>query len=94
MLRPQLAIVIAAGALLAGCGFTEIDSGKAEDFVKRSFSNHAKSVMCPDGVEAKAGGTLTCQAVDARGRRYDVVLHIVDDNGRVKVGTGDVRPVR
>jgi hypothetical protein len=45
-------------------------------------------------VEAKAGGTLTCQAVDQRGKRYEVTLHMADDKGRVKVGSGDVHPVR
>jgi hypothetical protein len=88
----SLAALVPCAVLLAGCGSTEIDSGRAEDFVKGAFSTPPRSVKCPDGVEAKAGGTLTCRAVDARGRRYLVVLHMVDGKGRVKVTTGDVHP--
>jgi hypothetical protein len=85
-------LATAAAALLAGCSTstTQIDSGKAETFVKRAFNTPPRSVKCPSGVEAKAGGTLTCHATDARGRRYDVVLHMVDDKGSVKVDTTDV----
>jgi uncharacterized lipoprotein len=88
-------LAVAAAALLAGCGTTttQIDSGQAEKFVKRVFTTPPRSVKCPSGVEAKAGGTLTCQATDARGRRYDVVLHMIDDKGRVKVNTTDVHAV-
>jgi hypothetical protein len=50
-------------------------------------------VKCPSGVEAKKGGTLTCRAVDSTGKRYDVVLHMADDQGRVTVGKKDFRPV-
>ena len=60
--------------------------------MRGAFTTPPRSVKCPGGVEAKTGRTLTCQAVDARGRRYRVVLHVVDGKGRVRLGAGDVRP--
>ena len=89
-----VASIVAAGAL-AGCGLstTEIDRGQAEDFVRRAFDNPPRSVTCPSGVEAKKGGTFTCQAVDSAGKRYQVLLHMADDEGRVTVGKKDFRPV-
>jgi hypothetical protein len=92
MLR-SLSALAPFALLVAGCGTTEIDSGRAQDFVKGTFGAPPRSVKCPSGVEAKPGRTFTCHAVAADGRRYDVVLHIVDGKGRVTVGTRDVRPV-
>jgi hypothetical protein len=92
-LRPLAPILAFAALLASGCGTTtEIDKGRAEKFVKGAFTAAPRSVDCPDGVEAKPGKTLTCKVVRADGRRFDVVLHIVDKDGRVKVGAGDVRP--
>jgi uncharacterized protein DUF4333 len=93
VLRPLATLLAAASLLLAGCGSTEIDSSKAEKFVKGAFATPPKSVKCPDGVEAKTGGTLTCQVVDATGKRYDLTLHMVDGEGRVKFGRSDLKPV-
>jgi hypothetical protein len=83
----------AAAAVLAGCGSTTIDAGRAQKFVAGAFKAPPRSVKCPDGVEAKAGATLTCQVVDATGKRYDLVLHIVDSAGRVKFNRTDLRPL-
>jgi uncharacterized protein DUF4333 len=87
--------VMAAVVLLAGCDVstTEIDSKQAEDFVKGAFEKPPRSVKCPSGVEAKTGGTFTCKAVDSTGKRYDVTLHMADDEGRVTVGKKDFKPV-
>jgi hypothetical protein len=89
------ALLAASAALIAGCSTstTQIDSARAERFVKRAFASPPKSVSCPSGIEAKKGRTITCRAVDATGRRYDVVLHMADDKGRVNVSPGDVHPV-
>jgi uncharacterized protein DUF4333 len=92
MLR-LLSALLPCALLVAGCGKTEIDSGRAEDFVKRAFGGVPQSVKCPSGVEAKPGRTLTCRVVAADGKRYEVVLHIVDRKGRVKVGKSDFRQV-
>jgi hypothetical protein len=85
--------LVVAAALLSGCGATEIDAGRAEQFVKGTFTIPPRSAHCPGGVEAKAGRTLTCQVVAAGGKRYRVVLHIVDGAGRVKFAPTDVQAV-
>jgi hypothetical protein len=89
------AAAVAAAVLLGGCSLstTEIDAGQAEKFVKGAFEKPPRSVSCPSGVEAKKGGTLTCKAVDSTGKRYEVTLHMADDEGRVTVGKGDFKPV-
>ena len=71
---------------------TQIDQAAAQRFVKQALGDGPRSVKCPSGVEAKPGRTLTCKFVGADGRRYTVVLHIVDGQGRVKFGGADVRP--
>jgi hypothetical protein len=89
-------IALVAAVAIAGCDVskTVIDSGQAEDFVKGAFDKPPRSVTCPSGVQAKKGATFTCKAVDSTGKRYEVVLHIADDQGRVTVGTKDFRPVK
>src|SRR3954454_13244680 len=89
------AIAVTAAALFAtGCSLstTEIDAGQAEQYVKGLFPKPARSASCPSGVEAKKGKTLKCKAVDATGRRYVVTLHIANEDGRVTVGEGDIKP--
>jgi uncharacterized lipoprotein len=94
--RTRASLLAAAVLLLSGCsvstGTTEIDRGKAERFVKQAFKPPPRSVACPSGVKAKAGGSLTCKVTTATGRRYDVTLHIVNGSGRVRVGPSDVKP--
>jgi hypothetical protein len=87
--------IIAIALLIAGCGVTntEIDSAEAEEFVKQAFDKPPRSVECPDGVEAKEGGTFVCDAVDSAGKRYRVTLHMADDEGRVTVGAKDFKRV-
>jgi uncharacterized lipoprotein len=88
-------ITALAATLLAGCSIstTEIDSGQAEEFVKQASAKPPRSVECPEGIEAKEGGTFTCETVDSAGKRYRVTLHMADDNGRVTVGPSDFKPV-
>ena len=92
-LAGQAGIIAVAALLVAGCSLntTEIDAGQAEQFVKGAFPKPARSVSCPGGVKVKKGGTFTCKAVDATGKRYEVTLHMVDGNGRVTVGKGDFK---
>jgi uncharacterized lipoprotein len=90
--RRSLLIAGSLAAALAGCGTTEIDEQRAEDFVQSYFTPDARSVDCPGGTEAKAGETFECSAVDSEGRRFRVTAHVVDDEGRVEVRSEDVRP--
>jgi hypothetical protein len=95
MPHPPRATLAVAAIALAGCSFstTEIDAGQAEKFVRGAFEKPPRSVTCPSGVEAKKGGTLTCKAVDSTGKRYEVTLHMSDDEGHVTVGSKDFKPV-
>jgi hypothetical protein len=92
---PYPRVLVAAPLLavaLAGCGKSEIDRGKAEEFVRGTFTPEARSASCPKGVEAKKGKTFACTAVDTSGKRFRVTLHIQDANGRVDVGPNDTVP--
>jgi hypothetical protein len=86
------AALIPLAVALAGCGKTTIDQKKAERFVGSFFTPPARSVHCPDGVEAKKGKTFTCAGVDASGHRFRVLVRVVDDSGRVSVSSRDVTP--
>ena len=92
MLR-KLAPTAVVAALLAGCTNTEIDSEKAESFVRDNVPG-AFTAECPDGVEANKGETFECRVDYADGRRATVTVRIRDDDGRVSIGPGDVRPER
>jgi uncharacterized lipoprotein len=97
-IRASLLAAATTVLLLPGCsvstGTTQIDRGKAERFVKQAFKQPPRSVTCPSGVAAKAGGTLICKVTTASGHLYNVTLHIVNGNGRVQVGPSDVKPAR
>jgi hypothetical protein len=88
----RVACLTTAAVALAGCGTTTIDKGKAEAFVRSFFTPPARSASCPGGVEAKKGKTFTCTAVDSTGHRFRVVVHVVDDSGRVSVNSREVTP--
>jgi hypothetical protein len=78
---------------LTACGGTEIDAGKAQSLIKDNIGGPApKSVDCPDGVEAKKGDTFTCKLTYEHGvPPARVTVHIEDDDGRIRVGPGDLR---
>jgi hypothetical protein len=92
-MRPFAPIAAAAALLVAGCGQTVIDEKGAEKFVRSTFTPAPRSVDCPDGVEAKKGGTLKCDVVDAGGTKYEATLRIADKKGRVTLNGKDVREV-
>jgi pyrroline-5-carboxylate reductase len=90
-----VAAVVPAIAV-AGCA-TTIDNGKAEQLIRNSINStgHAKvkSVSCPSGVTAKAGGTFTCQLTvttpDGATHSGSVTLHMTDSKGHVEAGGSD-----
>lgn len=93
----SVAVVAAVPALaVAGCT-TMIDNGKAETLIRNSIDSggHAKvkSVSCPSGVTAKAGGTFTCQltvtATDGTEHSGTVTLHMTDNKGHVEANSSD-----
>jgi hypothetical protein len=94
-LPAPLAALIAASAvtLLAGCGETVIDQGKAEDFAKKvanGGSVKVKSVSCPKDAKAKKGATVECDLVYEDGAKGTITLHQTDDKGSVRAGSSDI----
>lgn len=85
-----------AAALLAGCGTTTIDSGKAEDTIKKAVVQQAgakvKGITCPAGKEAKAGDTFTCAVTGSDGSKGDAIVTEKDDKGNVRVSAPFVHP--
>lgn len=94
-LIPSAAVVVVA-ALLAGCGTTMIDSGKAEDSIKKLVLEQAgakvKAVDCPDGKPAKAGDTFTCTVTGTDATKGDALVTEKDDEGNVRVSAPFVHP--
>ncbi len=87
----RLVLIAVPALVLAGCTNTEIDAGKAEGFLRDNISG-VRSADCPEGVEAKKGETFKCDLEYADGRRAKATVHIDSDEGRVKIGPGDVKP--
>ena len=90
-MRRKLALFAVPVLALAGCTTTEIDAGKAESFLRDNIDG-ARTVECPDGVEAKKGDTFECDVEYSDGRRAKVTVHIRNDEGRVSIGPDDVQP--
>jgi hypothetical protein len=83
------AVVVLAG--VSACGSTTIDNKKAADaIVSNGLVKNAKTVTCPSGVTAKAGGTFECTATGADGSKATVTMHVQDSSGRVTANTSDV----
>lgn len=97
--RRGLGVAVAAvvpALAVAGCT-TTIDNGKAEQLIRNSVNStgraKVKSVSCPSGVTAKAGGTFTCQlsvtAADGSTHSGTVSLHMTDSKGHVVASSSD-----
>jgi hypothetical protein len=89
----KLVPLILSVLLLAACGGTEIDAGKAESLIKDNIAGpQPKTVDCPDGVKAKGGDTFTCDLTYEHGLPpAKVTVHIENDDGRIRVAPGDLR---
>lgn len=101
VLRRRSIGVVAAAVLpalaLAGCS-TTIDNGKAEQLIRQSVSGagnfKVKSVSCPSGVTAKAGGTFSCNLTvtqNSNGSQHSgtVTIHMEDSKGHVSLHSSD-----
>lgn len=81
---------------LAGCGTTKIDPAKAEKLITNAVTQQArakvKSVTCPEGKEAKKGGTFTCAVVGSDGSTGNVLVTMKDDGGAVDISAPFVHP--
>jgi hypothetical protein len=84
---------IGAAVAFAGCT-TQIDSGKAANLVKKVFASAPpKTISCPSGIDAKAGGHFECKVTEPDGLKYVVTIHMKDSSGHVEIGPGDVRQI-
>ena len=92
MASRYLSTCVVAAVAIAGCGGSTIDEKDAEAFVRSYFTPDARSADCPGGVKAKEGETFECTAVDTDGRRFRVTAHVIDDSGRIRITSADVRP--
>jgi hypothetical protein len=94
MIRPiTLPIVVLLAALVAGCGETQIDSGKAEDLARKVAGTGTvklESVSCPDGIKAKKGEDFKCDLKYADGATGTITIHQEDDNGSVRTNAQDI----
>jgi Domain of unknown function (DUF4333) len=89
----KLAALAFAPVLLAACGGTEIDSGKAEALIRNGVGGpEPRTVECPDDIEAEKGDTFRCDLTYAHGIPPAIVtVHVVDDDGRIRVSPGDLQ---
>jgi hypothetical protein len=86
---PLVAAAVAAAVALAACGEKTIDADKGEKFIRDTIAEQVgarvASVTCPEGVEAKKGGTFNCVVVGRDRTRGEVVARQKDDEGNVEV---------
>ena len=73
--------------LVAGCGST-LDSGSAEKSISNVFAkagHPAKSVDCPDDIDAKKGKSFDCTVTLKSGQSFKAHAEQTDDNGHFTV---------
>ena len=89
----KLAALALPALALAACGGKEIDAGKAEALIKDNIGGPPpKSVDCPEGIRAEEGETFRCDLSYEHGVPPAIVtVHIEDDDGRIRVGPGDLQ---
>lgn len=84
MRRVFLSLLCLAG-LLAGCGETTVVPAGAErsvvDVVSRETDFRPDDVRCPEGVEAKVGGTFECEFTGPEGVLYVAHMKILEVDG-------------
>ena len=80
-----LVAVIALVALAAaGCGTKTLDQGDEVDLVNKQLASQdlkAKSVECPDDVEAKEGETFNCDVTLTNGNTGTYTIKVENVNG-------------
>jgi hypothetical protein len=85
----RLCLPLALAAVLAGCGETRIDAGKAEglirELVTKRVGAHVATVSCPRGITAKKGVTFHCRVAGTDKTAGDVLVTARDGHGSVEV---------
>ncbi len=85
-----LAIPLALGALLVGCGAGDvIDDQKTELALKfdlqEATGQKVESVTCPEGVPVSVGTRFTCHVISTSGDEAVAELEVVSEKGDLKV---------
>lgn len=81
------AALIALGVLALGCRIKRtIKSDEVEQIIGEWFTTLGvqATVTCPDGQEAKAGATFTCEAVEVAGEKFSILVTQKDDEGNIE----------
>ncbi|ORB68743.1 DUF4333 domain-containing protein [Mycolicibacterium tusciae] len=79
-----VATMVALAVLIAGCGSTIKPDGAAQsvaDLVKKQTGFEPKDVKCPEGVEAKVGGTFECKFTGPEATEYTADMRITKVEG-------------
>ncbi len=88
-LRASAFAIVAAAAVLAACGTTVIDRGKAEGLVRSAVVEdvgaRVASVRCPEAVPVRKGDRFTCDVQGSDGSQGKVAVRQVDGDGSVEV---------
>jgi hypothetical protein len=84
-----LLALIAAAALVVGCGDTVLDSTKTEEQLQASLSKSlgakVSSVDCPSDIEVEKGKTFACSVNMQKGEDQTVTLEIRNSDADVSV---------
>ncbi|MDG5485800.1 DUF4333 domain-containing protein [Mycolicibacterium gadium] len=79
-----VATMVALAVVIAGCGSTIKPDGAAQsvvDLVKKQTGFEPKDVKCPEGVEAKVGGTFECKFTGPEAAEYTADMRITKVEG-------------
>lgn len=89
---PAVAVSLALGLLLSGCGDDEpamqriLDTERVERAIERSVDEQRSvevDVSCPSGVPQKANWEFTCTATDRKGKTTPFAVKETDGDGHV-----------
>ncbi|HEX6229485.1 MAG TPA: DUF4333 domain-containing protein [Solirubrobacterales bacterium] len=82
-------ILLAALALVVGCGKTVIDDTKTEDAIRQNLESdlgkQVREVDCPSDVEVEPKSTFECSVTLASGKEETARLRIINDDADVAV---------
>lgn len=79
-----LALIAILAFAAAGCGEKTLDQGDEVDLVNKQLASQnleAKSVECPDDVEAKEGDTFDCDVTLTNGKTGTYTIKITKLSG-------------
>ena len=82
-------IVVGAAVVLAGCGASQLDTGKAQDTIRTLVTSKlgvpVKTVKCPDKVKLVKGLVSVCQVTLVSGETEPFTVTQQDDKGNVHI---------